>query len=111
MVEFKLTMGGFEVVVNGKTFGHLQKGDGFFTGPTVMREFLVVSPRDLVQIAKKADEVKRHGSSIPVCRLCGGTSNFPGEVFNKNGGGLHDNGFRTCQGQIHCYSDINSWGV
>lgn len=62
MVEFKLTAGGgFEVLVDGKSFGYLQKSRGFFTDPTVVKDFLVVSPEDLVEIAKKADEIKTQG--------------------------------------------------
>lgn len=59
MVEFQMTMGGYAVIVNGKSFGYLQKGIGFFTDPTVVREFLEVSSADLTIIAAKADEVKR----------------------------------------------------
>ncbi len=61
MVNFHQTMGGFDVLVDGKLFGRLQKGRGFFTDPAVVKEFLVVSPQDLNQIASKANEVKNYG--------------------------------------------------
>ena len=59
MVEFQLTMGGFDVLVNGELFGHLQKDFGFYTDPTVVKKFLVVSSKDLIKIAQKVDEVRR----------------------------------------------------
>lgn len=59
MVEFRLTMGGFEVVVDGKRLGYIQEPHkyGFFTGPTCVLDHIKVSPKDLREIADKTEEV------------------------------------------------------
>lgn len=101
MVEFRETMGGFDVLVDGKLFGRLQKGNGFFTDPTVVREFLVVSPGDLIRIALKADEVKKHGNLIPRCSTCEGTPNLPLPIYNPN------EGMRLCQDPFHPFNIRN----
>ena len=98
MVIFQPTMGGFDVLVNEKIFGRLQKGDGFFTDPTVVRDFLIVSSGDLAKIALKADEVKVHGKEIPVCPACKGTPNFPEEIYNPN------EGAQLCQAVLHPFN-------
>lgn len=58
MVRFSLTMGGHEVLVGGKKIGYIESR-GFFTDPTVIREFMEVSPDDLRAIADKAEEITR----------------------------------------------------
>lgn len=58
MVRFPLTMGGHEVLVDGKKMGYIESR-GFFTDPTVVREFTEVSPDDLRAIADKAEEIMR----------------------------------------------------
>lgn len=63
MVEFRSTMGGYEVRVDGQLFGHIDK-DGFFTDPTVVKDFMRVSSNDLRKIADKTDEYKRTETSI-----------------------------------------------
>lgn len=92
MVEFPTTVGGFDVLVNGELFGRMQKGEGFFTDHTVVKKFLYVSPEDLVEIAKKADEAQRYGREIPVCEKCKGTPNFPRGVAKS-----------FCEEKIHPY--------
>ncbi len=98
MVEFRETIGGFDVLVDEKLFGRLQKGDGFFTSPTTVREFLIVSPEDLTRIALKADEVKKYGDIIPICPMCKGTPNFPLMIYNPN------EGTQLCQAQLHPFN-------
>ena len=98
MVEFKFTPGGFDVLVNGKLFGHLQKGEGFFIDSTVIKGFLVVSPGDLTKIAIKADEVKTYGNEIPVCPSCNGTPNFPEQIYNPK------EGMQLCLAPIHPFN-------
>ena len=97
MVSFEQTMGGFRVLVDGKPFGHLQRGTGFFTDSTVVREFTAVCRNDLERIARKADEVERHGNVIPTCPACKGTPNFPGRVFTGER-------MATCREEIHRYA-------
>jgi hypothetical protein len=104
MVDFRLTAGGFDVLVNGKLFGHLQKGDGFFIGALASREFLVVSSKDLIKIAMKADEVKRYGNIIPICPGCKGTPSYPGEVCSPNEGMI------LCQDHKFHSFDIRHFG-
>ncbi len=101
MVEFKATTGGFDVLVYGELFGRLQKGIGFFTDPTVVREFLVVSPEDLTKTALKADEVKRCGDVIPICSTCKGTPNFPLMIYNPG------EGASPCRAQFHPFNIRN----
>ena len=55
MVDFEQTMGGHAVKVNGKLFGWIEKR-GFFTDPTVIKEFTEVSPVDLRKIADMAEQ-------------------------------------------------------
>ncbi len=98
MVKFELTMGGFDVLVDGELFGRLMKDVGFFTDSTVVKKHLVVSPKDLNLIALKADEVKIHGNIIPICGSCKGTPNFPNEIYNPN------EGMMLCQAPIHPFS-------
>jgi hypothetical protein len=98
MVEFRATTGGFDVLIDKKLFGHLKRGDGFFTSPTVVREFLVVSPEELNEIALKADEVKKCGDSIPICPVCNGTPNFPLTIYNPN------EGMQPCQDHAHPFN-------
>jgi hypothetical protein len=62
MVTFPMTMGGHEVRVNGHHFGWLSKKNGFFTDSTVVSEYLEVSPKDLREIAEKAERIKATGS-------------------------------------------------
>jgi len=58
MVTFELTVGGHSVKVNDKPFGFISGEHGFFTDPTVVREFLEVSASDLRRIAEEVDRVK-----------------------------------------------------
>ncbi|MBI2637442.1 MAG: hypothetical protein HYW88_00945 [Candidatus Sungbacteria bacterium] len=95
MVKFTLTMGGFDIFVDEKFFGRLQKNDGFFTDPTVTKEYLVVSSKDLITIALKAEEAKNYGNVIPICAVCKGTPKFPNEIYNPNEGMMY------CQTPIH----------
>jgi hypothetical protein len=53
MVNFIPSMGGFRVEVDGEPFGAID-ATGFFTGPTVVRDFLRVRPADLRTIADRA---------------------------------------------------------
>ena len=102
MVDFKMTIGGVDVLVNGKLFGHLQAGRGFFTDSTTIKEFLSVSPADLIQIALKADEVWMYGNTtLPICQSCKGTPNFPRRVYNPN------EGMQSCQSLIHPFNIRN----
>lgn len=57
MVEFGTSAGGYEVRVDGKLFGYIDK-NGFFTDPTVVKSFMRVSSDDLRQIADKVEEYK-----------------------------------------------------
>ena len=98
MVTFKLSMGGFDVLVDGKLFGYLQKGDGFFTDSTVIKDFMKVSSADLTEIARKADEVKTHGNGIPICKSCKGTQNYPQVIYNPN------EGEQLCQAPLHPFN-------
>ncbi|MFC1615082.1 hypothetical protein ACFL22_00800 [Patescibacteria group bacterium] len=60
MVEFKqAASGGFEVLVNGNSFGYIDKNHGYFTDSSVVKEFMNVSSEDLVSIAQKAKEVSQ----------------------------------------------------
>jgi hypothetical protein len=59
MVDFRLTMGGYEVFVNEQTFGHISKDRGFFTDPTVVKCFMEMSADDLQTIQEKVREVTR----------------------------------------------------
>ncbi|MDP3710845.1 MAG: hypothetical protein Q8R29_03975 [bacterium] len=63
MVEFEMTMGGFKVLVglDRKTFGYISRNEGFFTDPTTIQKFMIVSSDDLREIARKTDEVRRGG--------------------------------------------------
>lgn len=58
MVTFPLTQGGVEVHVNGRCVGAIQPQEGFFTSPTLLREFATISAPDLRKIADKAEEMK-----------------------------------------------------
>ena len=95
MVTFELSMGGFDVLVDGKLFGRLQRGDGFFTDSTLVKSYMTVSSADLIEIALKADEVKRYGNTIPVCSSCKGTPNYPQEIYNPN------EGSQLCRASLH----------
>ena len=63
MVEFRHTMGGYEVRVDGNPFGHIVK-NGFFTDPTVVKNFMRVSSDDLRKIADKAEDYKKTHAAI-----------------------------------------------
>src|SRR3989344_7994831 len=76
MVLFSHIPNGREVLVDGKTFGYLQKGDGFSTGEGVIKGQISVSSYDLILIARHAAEVNEYGDKIPRCSLCGGTPAF-----------------------------------
>ncbi len=95
MVNFKLTMGGYDAEVNGQLFGHISKERGFFLDPTTIRVFLEVPEKDLEVIALKAQEVRKYGNVLPICASCKGTPNFPGEVYNPN------EGAQECQAESH----------
>lgn len=49
-------MEGVSVEVDSLPFGHIDEL-GFFTDPTVIREFMRVSPGDLKKIAERAEEI------------------------------------------------------
>lgn len=95
MVKFELTMGGFDVMVNGQLFGHLMRGHGFFIDPTTVKTFLEVPEKDLEIIALKAQEVRKYGSALPICPSCKGTPNFPGKICNPN------TGAEECCAELH----------
>ncbi len=59
MVTFPETGGGVRVEVNGKHFGWISKEHGFFTDPTVVKDFLEVSSFDLRKIAEEAEKIMR----------------------------------------------------
>ncbi len=59
MLEFRPSAGGLDVFIDEKLFGRISKEHGFFTGSSVVKGFLVVSPEDLIKIAQKADEVRQ----------------------------------------------------
>jgi len=61
MLSFKQTMGGYEVAVNGESFGHISQEHGFFTDPTVVKKFIEVPSTDLRELAEKVELVKLHG--------------------------------------------------
>lgn len=65
MVKFTLTMGALKVLVNGKPFGYIQKGDGFFTSPCSIREHTKASPTDLRKIADKAERAMKNKTLSP----------------------------------------------
>ncbi|EKE08715.1 MAG: hypothetical protein ACD_17C00031G0001 [uncultured bacterium] len=58
MVEFQMTAGGYQVFVDEKPFGYISRERGFFTDPTVIKEFVAVNNYDLRAIADKAEEVQ-----------------------------------------------------
>lgn len=55
MVTFEQTMSGYSVYVDNKLFGWIDKERRFFTDPTVIKEFIQLSPSDLREIADKAE--------------------------------------------------------
>ncbi len=65
MVAFVQTMGGYSVEVNDKPFGWISKERGFFTDPTVVKDFLEISSFDLRSIAAKVDEVRSQKYCMP----------------------------------------------
>lgn len=67
MVEFRTTMGGYEVIVDGQPFGHIDK-DGFFTDPTVVKDFMRVSSSDLREIADRVEMYRINKYDIDLTR-------------------------------------------
>lgn len=61
MLTFRETMGGYEVLIDGKQFGWISKENGFFTDPTAVKEFIKVSPSQLMEIAKNVELIKQLG--------------------------------------------------
>lgn len=86
MISLRHIVGGYEVLIDGKTFGYLQKSDGFSTGDSVIKCQISVSSGDLILIARHAAEVKEYGDKIPHCSICGGTPAFisPRDTSCKN---------------------------
>ena len=58
MLNFRPSMSGFEVQLNEKTFGHIDKEHGFFTSSTFIEDFVALSEEDLRKIADKVREIK-----------------------------------------------------
>ena len=61
MVELKQTMGGYEVLVNDKRFGYISQEHGYFTDPTVVKDFIEVSHWDLHFLAECSMHIKKTG--------------------------------------------------
>jgi hypothetical protein len=61
MVNFQLTMGGYEVSVNDQHIGWLSQERGFFTDPTVIKKFIEISCSDLRHIAQEAEALQKTG--------------------------------------------------
>lgn len=58
MVSFRLSMGGFNVLIDEKVFGHVSRDRGFFIGPSVVKELMEISSEDLRVIASEVDSIK-----------------------------------------------------
>lgn len=85
MVYFRPTMGGFEVFVNGKRFGYIQKpyDYGFFTSQTCIVDHIRIDPRDLREIADKVEEILRPPIIFKVVRASCGYATLVVESMGK----------------------------
>lgn len=65
MIDFHMTMGGFDVLKGGTRtrtlVGHISREYGFFIDPTTIQKFVALSLDDLRDIAYKVDQVRRGG--------------------------------------------------
>ena len=57
-LTFLPTQAGYQVSVNNITVGYISRERGFFTDPTAVASFVVISPQDLRVIADKVDDIQ-----------------------------------------------------